>query len=251
MKKIYLLLLSIPLSLLGCKENPKNDNQEQINENSEEVINGHTSENSLNWEGTYKGLVPCASCPGILTTVKLNSDKTFEKSDYFLDSKDGYFKDKGTFTYLEHSGKITLNSTKDTVTYIFEEDESKQIDKENREISSELDSLYVLTKVPDVNIEFSNNPVKGFLTMGNEVASFEPLESSKVYWINDLEDGSLAKLYKEKTKKQEKSYTPLLAELVLKNSDATNELGKEYDGSVDVVEVKSVDIITPKNYRGK
>lgn len=252
MKKIQILLLSIPLCLLGCKENSKNNNQEKANENSEEVIDGYTSEDSLSWNGTYKGLVPCASCPGILTTVKLNKDKTFEKSDFYLESKDGYFKDQGTFTFTEDGGKITLNSDKDTVVYTFDINHSNQLDKEEKEISSELADKYILTKLSDANVNLSNNPLKGFLIMGEEVASFQPIESSKVYWINDSKDGSLAKLYNEKTKNQKKPYFPVMAELVLKSSDATNKaFANEYDGSADLVEVKWVEMITPENYRAK
>ena len=254
MKKIHILLLSIPLILLGCKENPKN-NDSQDNENSEEVIAGNTPENSLNWNGTYKGLVPCASCPGILTTVKLNSDKTFEKSDLYLDSKDGYFKEKGTFAFTEDGSKITLISEKDTVVYNLDENQSnqsKQLNKEEKEIASELADLYLLTKVSDGNVEFSNNPVRGFLIMGHEVASFEPIESSKVYWINDSKDGSLAKLYKQKTKNQVKPYIPVMAELVLKTSNAKQDgFAQDYDGIIDLVEIKSVENITPENYKAK
>lgn len=252
MKKIYILLLSIPLFLLGCNDNPKNKDQQTDEKNSEEVIDAQSAENSLSWNGTYKGLVPCASCPGILTTVKLNNDKTFEKSEFYLGSKDGYFKEKGTFTFTEDGDKITLNSGNDSVVYTFEKDPSEQLNKEEQDIASELADLYILNKLSDANIEFSNNAVKGFLIMGDEVASFEPIESSKVYWINDSKEGSLAKLYKEKTKNQEKPYTPVMAELVLKNSDAPKDgFAKEYDGLVDLVEVKSVEIITPENYKTK
>ncbi|MGO3181991.1 MAG: copper resistance protein NlpE [Aequorivita sp.] len=249
MKKIYILLLSIPLSIIGCKENPKNDHQENSKANSEKVIDGDTSKDLLNWNGTYKGLVPCASCPGILTTVKLNDDKSFEKSDFYLDSKDGYFKEKGTFTFAEDGSKITMISGEDTLVYTFDKNHSNKLSTEEKEISSELAAKYVLTKLSDAAVEFSDTPVKGFLIMGHEVSSFEPVGSSKVYWVKDSKDASLAKLYKEKTKNQEKPYSPVMAELVLKNSDATKEaFAKDYDGMADLVEVKSVETITPDNY---
>jgi len=249
MKKIHILFLAIPLSILGCKDNPKNNDQEQVNENSEEVLDEKNLENSSSWEGTYKGLLPCASCPGILTTVKLNNDKTFEKSDFYLDSKDGYFKEKGSFSFTENDGKITMISSKDTVVYTFDENQSNILNQEEKEIASELADKYVLTKLSDADVKFSNNPVKGFLTIGHEVSSFQPIGSSKVYWVNDSNDGKLAKLYNEKTKSQEKPYTPLMAELVLKNSTSEKEgFADEYDGLVDVVEVKSVEVITTENY---
>lgn len=249
MKKTYILLLSIPLILFGCKENPKNSTDELVNGSSEKATDQATPENPISWEGTYKGLVPCASCPGILTTVKLNKDKTFEKSDFYLESKDGYFKENGTFSFSEDGSKITMASGKDTIVYTFNENQSNQLTKEEKEIASEIADRYVLTKLSDTTVTFSKNPVKGFLTMGHEVATFEPIETSKVYWINDSKDGTLAKIYNEKTKNQEKPYTPLMAVLVLKSSEGSKDgFAKNYDGFVDLVEVKSVDPITPDNY---
>ena len=78
MKKTYILALSVTFALLGCKES-----QEKTKEESIEIIENHTAEKVLDWDGTYKGFLPCASCPGILTTIKLNNDKTFEKSDLY------------------------------------------------------------------------------------------------------------------------------------------------------------------------
>lgn len=252
MKYIYILLLGIPLCIVGCKETPKNTDQEQVNAKSKEVIDSNKPESSISWEGTYKGLVPCASCPGILTTIKLNNDKTFEKSDFYLESKDGYFKDKGTFSFTADGDKVTMISAKDTLVYTFDKNQSSQLTQEEKEIASEITHKYVLTKLSDADVEFSKNPIKGFLTIGPEVATFEPIGFSKVYWINDLKDGSLTKFYNEKTKNQEKPYTPVMAELVLKNSDAIKEgFAKEYDGLVDVVEIKSVENITPENYEAK
>ena len=34
----------------------------------------HNSMNSLDWEGIYTGLLPCADCEGIQTVIKLNRD---------------------------------------------------------------------------------------------------------------------------------------------------------------------------------
>lgn len=252
MKKIHILLLAIPLGLFGCKDNQKNSDKKQVNEGSEEVIAGYSSEDSLSWKGTYQGLVPCASCPGILTTVKLYNDQTFEKSDFYLDSEDGYFEEKGNFTFSEDGDKITMTSEKDTVVYNFGENQSEQLSKEEKEISSEITNLYILSKLSDSTVEFSNKPVKGFFIMGDQVASFEPIGSSKIYWINDSKDGSLAKLYNQKTKNQNKPYTPLMAELVLKVSESSNEnLERKYEGKVDVIEIKSLANITLENYKLK
>ncbi|WP_438946633.1 copper resistance protein NlpE N-terminal domain-containing protein, partial [Sediminibacterium sp.] len=30
-------------------------------------LNSHEAQNSLDWQGSYSGVLPCASCPGIET----------------------------------------------------------------------------------------------------------------------------------------------------------------------------------------
>jgi hypothetical protein len=42
------------------------------------AIDMHTSRNSLDWAGTYEGLLPCADCAGIHTQLTLARDDSFE-----------------------------------------------------------------------------------------------------------------------------------------------------------------------------
>ena len=45
----------------------------------------HSSRNSLDWAGTYEGVLPCADCPGIRTRLTLNRDESYELSTLTLD----------------------------------------------------------------------------------------------------------------------------------------------------------------------
>ena len=36
------------------------------------------SQTSLDWDGIYYGVLPCADCPGIQTTLYLNKDLSFK-----------------------------------------------------------------------------------------------------------------------------------------------------------------------------
>lgn len=247
MKKIFILSLGLCLGFIGCKDNSKNNPEEDVVIVEDEVL---TLEDSLSWNGTYQGLVPCASCPGILTTVRLGKDKTFEKTEFYLESEDGYFKRKGNFMFSPDGGKITLTSDKDTLVYLFDENHSDQLNREQKEIAAELADQYVLTKLSEANVQFTDDPVKGMLIIENETSSFQPIGSSKVFLIKDLENGLLAKKYEEKTNK--KHPMPVLAELVLKNREASNEdMENNYDGVLNLVEVKSIERITPENYNVK
>lgn len=252
MKLTHILLLSISLALLGCKENKTSTSKENIKKEQTLIVDEHTAEVALDWNGTYKGLLPCASCPGILSLVKLNNNKTFEKSDFYLESKGGYLNDKGTFSFTKDGGKIVLKSEKGTTMYAVGENRLVLLDKDGKKVTSELTEMYKLTKLSNNELELTNTPVKGFLTFGHEVATFEPFGSSKVYWINDFKDGRLTKLYHKKTENQSAPYTPVIAELVLKNNEGLREgFAEQYDDVVDVIEIKSVELITLKNYSRK
>lgn len=249
MKKVCVLALSISLSLLGCKESPQN--KEKVNEKSVEIIDGHTSEIALDWDGTYKGFLPCASCPGILSTVKLNSDKTFEKSDLYLGTKDGYFSEKGLFSFSNDGGKITLNIEEEIIIYAVEENRLVLLDKDGKKATSELAVMYELKKTSNKDIEFSNKPIQGLLTLGHEVSVFQPCGSSKVYWIYDLSE-KLSNLYYKEVGDHFTPYTPVIAELVVKNKGkATDGLAEQYDSVLEAVEIKSVESITSENFYGK
>ena len=51
----------------------------------------HTAKNSLSWGGVYQGVLPCADCEGIKTTLVLNYDGTFSLSEEYK---------KGLMTFL-------------------------------------------------------------------------------------------------------------------------------------------------------
>lgn len=249
MKKISIFTLSITLALLGCNEGSKKTKKEELPKNVIEVIDEHTAEIALDWDGTYKGLLPCGSCPGILTTVKLNDNKTFEKSDIYLESKEGYINDKGTFSFSENGSQIILKSEKETAIYAVGENRLIFLDKNGKEAASGLSEMYTLNKMSNNEVEFSQELVKGALTFGHEVSVFEPCGSSKVYWVNDFSDGRLNKIYTEKTKNYSAPYTPVMAELILQKSDRKRQgFAEEYDDVVNVIEIKSVEQITSENF---
>ena len=61
---------------------------------------GDTPEVSLDWPGTYEGILPCASCEGIRTELKLNNDKTYELTEEYLgEAKKNESTVKGNFTF--------------------------------------------------------------------------------------------------------------------------------------------------------
>ena len=79
MKKIFILVCSCAL-LAACNNSAKTNKSAGADSTSIEVTDIHNAENSLDYEGTYKGVFPAADCPGIETTLTLNPDKTYHAS---------------------------------------------------------------------------------------------------------------------------------------------------------------------------
>src|SRR6187431_1282003 len=46
--------------------------------NISQAQDSHNSMNSVDWVGTYRGVLPCASCEGIETELTLNKNKTYD-----------------------------------------------------------------------------------------------------------------------------------------------------------------------------
>ncbi|MBP6319519.1 MAG: copper resistance protein NlpE N-terminal domain-containing protein [Rubrivivax sp.] len=70
----------------------------------------HSSRNSLDWAGTYEGVLPCADCPGIRTRLTLNRDESYELSTLTLDRDTAPRVVRGRFSWQPSGNAITLES---------------------------------------------------------------------------------------------------------------------------------------------
>ncbi|WP_326984647.1 copper resistance protein NlpE [Chryseobacterium sp. MYb264] len=102
-------------------------------------------ENSLDWQGTYEAVVPCADCPGIKTVVTLNKDRTFRISEEYLERK-GISEEKGTFEWDAGGSVITLKGKNTHYKYKVGENTITQLDMSGKPIDGPNKKLYVFTK---------------------------------------------------------------------------------------------------------
>ena len=119
MKKIFILVCSCAL-LAACNNSAKTNKSAGADSTSIEVTDIHNAENSLDYEGTYKGVFPAADCPGIETTLTLNPDKTFSLHSVYID-RDSSFDEKGTYTLKDNL--LTLNEEGGELSYYKEIEE--------------------------------------------------------------------------------------------------------------------------------
>ncbi len=116
-------------------------------------LDTHTSQNSLDWQGTYFGVLPCASCPGIETELTLTNNQEFILTRKYID-KQSSFTTKGKFIWAANSIKIvdTINAENSTI-FKVEEGRLRQLDMNGNSIEGALSQNYILNKNGNIEIE--------------------------------------------------------------------------------------------------
>lgn len=113
----------------------------------------HTSQISLDWQGSYSGILPCASCPGIETELTLTSDHDYILTRKYIDH-DGTDTENGKFTWEGNRIKLSnIKAGEASPYYKVEEGRIRQLDLKGKEITGELAQNYVLTKNGNPNVE--------------------------------------------------------------------------------------------------
>lgn len=140
MKSLILLLLLFILSNSCAKKDVKKMEQTP-------VIDTHTSSNSIDWAGTYSGVIPCADCAGIELTIKLTSKGTYVVQGEYIGKADSYFTKSGSFSWSETGNEITLVGIENEPNrYLVHENKLVQLDLDGKLITGEFAKNYILNK---------------------------------------------------------------------------------------------------------
>lgn len=151
--KIFLLILTF--AFFSCKEETNKTSQNSVSETEEidhletaQPDKAHTSENALDWAGTYKGVFPCADCPGIETMLDLNNDQTYSMQMNYLE-RDGDFHSTGKFEWDENGQVITLHpedKNDHEMKFFVGENLLFQLDDKGKRMKKEDEKNYTLVK---------------------------------------------------------------------------------------------------------
>jgi uncharacterized lipoprotein NlpE involved in copper resistance len=110
------------------------------------VLDEHNAKNSLDWNGKYEGVLPCADCEGIKTTIQLKDNGTYIMTTKYLGKKEEDTVE-GSFKWDVAGTIITLlNGKKEPYKLKVIEGAIQKLDVEGREITGELAKLYFLHK---------------------------------------------------------------------------------------------------------
>ena len=135
------------------------------------VKTADNSQNSLDWQGTYRGVLPCADCSGILTKIILNKDNTYSLQRKYLGKDDEMFSTSGNFTWSKDGSTITISNEQNWPSqYKVGENRIQQLDMQGNPVSGALASAYVLTKITE---GISNKYWKLIELNGKAIVPFE------------------------------------------------------------------------------
>ena len=147
MNKSLCCIALLALFSTACSEAPKEntavDTTQVQTEAAKTVPVGDTSQNSLDWAGSYEGVLPCASCEGIQTLITLQSDNSFVQETVYLGKDEKILKLMGKAAWDEKGQKITLE---DGTQYLVGENQLIMLDTEGQRITGDLAANYVLKK---------------------------------------------------------------------------------------------------------
>lgn len=135
---ILTLFLVATFSIFSCSSSKKTTS-------SKEIQVGDNSMTSIDWTGTYQGILPCADCEGIKTRLVLNKDLTYSLKTSYLGKEDNIFETKGTFKWDKSGSKITLDNPEKQV-YQVGENKLFHLDNSGNRITGDLANNYILEK---------------------------------------------------------------------------------------------------------
>ncbi len=93
--------------------------------------------------GLYAGIVPCADCPGIDTSIAFTPEGTYSMSETYQEEGGGSFVTKGTWTVREDGKTVLLDpedkEERDRWYEVVSATELRALDMEGKAIDSKLD----------------------------------------------------------------------------------------------------------------
>lgn len=136
-----LCLIAMLLALMACRNT--------ANKTIVESDPAHSSENALDWAGTYRGTLPCDGCEGIQTELHLNENNTYRLARRYLGRSDTFQRHSGSFTWNEAGSQVSLQGLAEDFSFqrfLVGENYLLQLDREGEPFTGEFAEAHRLTK---------------------------------------------------------------------------------------------------------
>jgi heat shock protein HslJ len=135
-QNVIMVLFILFIGLASCKSAKKVQSLEV-------KATSDNSMTSVDWVGTYQGVLPCADCEGIKTQIVLNKDLSYILETQYLGKDEKIFQSKGAFKWDESGSKITLDNENKQM-YQVGENQIFHLDKDGNRITGEIANNYIL-----------------------------------------------------------------------------------------------------------
>lgn len=117
------------------------------------TVDAHTSQNSLDYIGRYQGVLPCADCPGIETTIELTEDFNYIITRIYLERDVKPLTETGTYKWNAAGNGIILSGSDGGQQQFFVgENHLIQLDQEGNRIEGAIADKFILKKLTEAQV---------------------------------------------------------------------------------------------------
>jgi heat shock protein HslJ len=139
------------LIIVSCSHNTQKEEVKTpktvINQDYNYENRFHKNKTNTEWQGTYKGLLPCPDCMGVETFLTVNNDETYKLKFKYLGRSNDYIELKGNFSWNAEGDRIILNDIKNAPNqYQLGDNQLIQLDTNGNQITGNLQEEYVFNK---------------------------------------------------------------------------------------------------------
>ena len=141
-KKVFICGISVlMISMVSCKTI-----QKETKVSDTHVALGDNSQNALDWDGSYSGILPCDDDGLVQITVELLVDNTFRMKQQHLGAEDMSVESSGEIIWSKEGNIITLGEGQEQKKILVGENALIVLDKDGKRITGELAEKYILAK---------------------------------------------------------------------------------------------------------
>jgi len=145
MKQIILTTIAAAFLFAGCET--KKEESVIDSSKTENATDMHNARNSLDYLGTYKGILPCADCEGIEIIITLNQDETYNMKTKYLGKDEKTYDELGDYTWKEDGNTLILEGIDtEPVQYSVSENKLTRLDMNGEKIKGAFEKNYELVK---------------------------------------------------------------------------------------------------------
>lgn len=178
MKKTIFVLGLATLSMVSC-------NSTKV-DTSSKTPDVHNSQTSISYDGIYRGLLPCADCDGIKTTLYIMKDNTFKMVSEYMGKEDNTFTAKGSYTWDPSGSVMTLKEEDGTISkYKVGEGTLTMLDQDGNTVTGPMARNYILTKG---NYSILNKKWNLTELMGKAITSKDTMGKGGFLMLDDKEN---------------------------------------------------------------